>query len=89
MASEQEYIQSLYIARDSIYATLRLLEIFFRQRWISYKTFLEFELTAFEINCMFQGLIAQSLKVSKPDIFESIIFLSPFTYEQSSMSFDL
>ena len=58
MASEKEYIQSLYLARGSIYATHILLEIRLRQKWISYKTFVEFELTVFEINRMLQGLIS-------------------------------
>ena len=55
--SKKEYIRFLYIARGSIYETLTLLEIFFRQDWITKEKYTELEKDSLEIIRMLKGLI--------------------------------
>ena len=60
--SKKEFIQYLYISRGSLYETMTLLEIFRRKRWISEKSFSEFEQRGKEIASMLKGLINSILK---------------------------
>ena len=55
--SKKEFVQYLYISRGSLYETMTLLEIFRRKRWISEKSFSEFEQRGKEIASMLKGLI--------------------------------
>ncbi len=55
--SKKEFAQYLYISRGSLYETMTLLEIFKRKKWISEKSFSEFEQRGKEIASMLKGLI--------------------------------
>jgi len=55
--SKKEFVQYLYISRGSLYETMTLLEIFKRKKWISEKSFSEFEERGKEIASMVKGLI--------------------------------
>jgi len=55
--SKKEFVQYLYISRGSLYETMTLLEIFKRKKWISEKSFSEFEQRGKEIASMLKGLI--------------------------------
>jgi four helix bundle protein len=63
--SKKEFVQYLYISRGSLYETMTLLEIFRRKRWISEKSFSEFEQRGKEIASMLKGLINS---ISKPKV---------------------
>lgn len=56
--SKKEYIQSLYIARGSLYETITLLIIFHKNDWISEEQLNELRNFADEINKMLSGLIS-------------------------------
>lgn len=62
--SQKEFIQFLYVARGSLYETVTLLEIFFKQQWITKDKFLEFKETGKEIAKMLNSLI-KSIKDSQ------------------------
>jgi len=62
--SKKEFVQYLYISRGSLYETMTLLEIFKRKKWISEKSFSEFEQRGKEIASMLKGLI-NSISKSK------------------------
>lgn len=55
--SKKEYVRFLYIARESIYETLTLLEIFLRKGWIQSDTYQSLENDALEVIRMLKGLI--------------------------------
>ena len=63
--SKKEFVQYLYISRGSLYETMTLLEIFKRKKWISEKSFSEFEQRGKEIASMLKGLINS---ISKPKV---------------------
>ena len=63
--SKKEFVQYLYISRGSLYETMTLLEIFKRKKWISVKSFSEFEQRGKEIASMLKGLINS---ISKPKV---------------------
>ena len=62
--SQKEFIQFLYVARGSLYETVTLLEIFFKQQWITKDKFLELKETGKEIAKMLNSLI-NSIKDSQ------------------------
>ena len=62
--SQKEFIQFLYVARGSLYETVTLLEIFFKQQWIAKDKFLELKETGKEIAKMLNSLI-NSIKNSR------------------------
>ena len=55
--SKKEFARFLYISRGSIYETLTLLEIFYRQGWITSDVYRSFEKDALEVIRMLKGLI--------------------------------
>ena len=56
--SKKEFIQFLYIARGSLYETLTLLIIFYKNNWISEKQLDEIKNFAEEISKMLSGLLS-------------------------------
>jgi len=55
--SKKEYVRFLYIARESIYETLTLLEIILRKGWIQSDTYQSLENDDLEVIRMLKGLI--------------------------------
>ena len=55
--SKKEFIQYCYIARGSLYETMKLLEIFKRKGWISEDDFSLLKSEGIEIASMIKGLI--------------------------------
>ena len=62
--SKKEFVQFLFIARGSLYETITLLEIFYRQKWIESITFGKLKAEATEIAKMLNSLI-NSIKSPK------------------------
>jgi len=56
--SRKEYIQFLYIARGSLYETITLMTLFYKNRWITEKQLDEVKVFACEIGKMLSGLVS-------------------------------
>ena len=61
--SKKEFIQFLYIARGSLYETIALLIIFYKNKWIAEKELSDLKSVADEIGKMLSGFI-NSIKKS-------------------------
>ena len=55
--SKKEFIQSLYIARGSLYETITMLQIFKKKNWLKQDSYERLYAEAEEINKMLSGLI--------------------------------
>lgn len=55
--SNKEYIHFLYISRGSLYETITILNIFFKNKWINKNQLDELENDGIEIARMIKGLI--------------------------------
>jgi four helix bundle protein len=61
--SKKEFVKFLYIARGSLFETVTLLEIFFKNNWINKKQLDDTKSSADEIGKMLSGLI-NSIKLT-------------------------
>jgi four helix bundle protein len=55
--SRKEFVHFCYIARGSLYESITLLEIFFRNKWITKEEHFHLKREGFEIASMIKGLI--------------------------------
>jgi four helix bundle protein len=62
--SKKEFVQFLFIARGSLYETITLLEIFYRQEWIESTLFRKLKTDSTEIAKMLNSLIS-SIKLPR------------------------